>query len=87
MTISDQLQKFLSDHAPSACKQEYHGNGPDAWYGPDTYEYTDDKGNVIQIIETSRRYSYRWHKKEFAYYINDCRYYHRSSFKAALRRL
>jgi hypothetical protein len=87
MAISDQLQNFLDNHAPSGLQREYHGNGPNAWYGPDTYEHTDNNGNVVKIVETSRRYSYRWHKKVFSYYINDCRYYHRSSFKAALRRL
>ena len=80
------LQHLLDVTEPSGLKQEYHGNGSNAWHGPTTYT-ARKKGYKIKAVQSSHRYSYRWHKTKTVYYIDDEVFYHRSTFKAALRRL
>lgn len=41
---------------PSTNKQEYHGNGANAWHG----QTEEINGHVVEY--KSKRYSYRWHK-------------------------
>lgn len=41
---------------PSTYRQEYHGNGKNAWYN------TTEEINGHKIEYVSIRYSYRWHK-------------------------
>lgn len=41
---------------PSTNKQEYHGNGSNAWHG----QQEEINGHVVEY--KSKRYSYRWHK-------------------------
>jgi hypothetical protein len=41
---------------PSSHKQEYHGNGANAWYG----QTEEINGQTVEY--RSKRYSYRWHK-------------------------
>lgn len=44
-------------------KQEYHGNGKNAWYGDD-YVITTEDGQTITVNKISVRHSYRWHKTQ-----------------------
>jgi hypothetical protein len=50
--------------SPLRYKQEYHGNGKNAWYG-DTYLFRFPDGeNTFTVERKSHRYSYRFHKTE-----------------------
>ena len=54
---------------PPTYKNEYHGNGKNAWYG-DTYTLTSETGRVIEVKRISIRHSYRWHRT--AVRVNGC---------------
>lgn len=43
---------------PSRYKQEYHGNGKNAWHG----QTEEINGHTVEY--RSVRYSYRWHKTQ-----------------------
>ena len=79
------LNRLLRYTQPSGRMKEYHGNGKNAWMGA-TY-YARCCGHNIKAVQVSRRYSYRYHKTETTYYLDGESIYHRSTFKAALRKL
>ena len=57
LTRQDQSGKFHIQR-PSPHKQEYHGNGKNAWDGQ------EEKINGHMVEYRSKRYSYRWHKTQ-----------------------
>lgn len=63
-TKKDVDGKYIIER-PSAHKQEYHGNGKNAWTG----EIDEINGHKIEYV--SKRYSYRWHKTHV--YFDDSR--------------
>ncbi len=84
MQPTKSLQRLLRATKPTRLKQEYHGNGDNAWYG-DTLT-AKCKGLQIEARRYSARHSYRWHKTKIDYMINGelCR--DRNEFKRQLKR-
>ena len=80
------LKELLKRTEPHGLMRQYFGNGKNAYHGG-VEIVVSYKGNLIKVVEVIRRYSYRWHKRTWEYYVNDCRVFHRSTFKAELRSL
>ncbi len=57
VTVNTHVRKYRITR-PSTNKQEYHGNGKNAWNGQ------TEEINRHTIEYRSKRYSYRWHKMQ-----------------------
>ena len=80
------INELLRATEPTTCKTEYWGNGKNGYYGGEMI-IAEVENHTIAAEDEIRRYSYRWHKRLWCYEIDGQKFYHRSTFKAALRRI